>query len=657
LFGGWIMINRNRILGVLAAAMAVSASSSAIAQCTGTGGAALLGQAPFNIAGIAQGAAVSSLISSINTMNTAFLTQSTAFVGAPGNPRPKQEGGGVWVRGIGGDIDTKNTTTSNYTIAGFGAVPGSITCDTETNLRFAGAQIGTDMATLNWNGWNIHIGSMAGYVSAKARDKTGAGALNPLGGTFENQMDVPFAGFYAAATYGGFFIDGQVRFDYIQNRLNDPLVNGLVNQNLDARGVSGTLNAGYNHQLGNGWFIEPSAGIIVSRVEVDPLNVAGTLILANNPGFAPPGTLQIHDVKSTLGRLSLRTGTTIVSDRIAWQPFATASVYHEFEGNSTASYSTDPTALPLLPIPAIGGQLVTNRVGTYGQFGLGVAGQLVGTGWLGYVRGDYRTGDRIEGYSLNGGLRYQFQPDAPAMAPKGLIGKSPPLAVVTAYNWTGFYVGAHFGALYGKTKWEFPAFGSETSPRYAGPMGGLQAGYDYQFGKWIVGIEGMGSWADANGSRSCPNGFFFNCEVNMKWLATGTARLGYALYDRSIVYVKGGVAAGEIEVATTCNPGAQPFVGPAFFGGLIGCPQQTASDTRVGYTLGFGSEFALSKDWTVKGETNYFDLGTTRLVTAGGQTIVGGTFTPTVGGSTIDVRNRGFSALVGVNYRFTTGGR
>ncbi len=93
-----------------------------MAQCTGTGAAAALGAAPFNIAGIAQGAAVSSLISSINTLNTAFLTQSTAFVGAPGNPRPNQEGGGIWARGIGGEIDTKNTTTSTYTIGGVAAV-------------------------------------------------------------------------------------------------------------------------------------------------------------------------------------------------------------------------------------------------------------------------------------------------------------------------------------------------------------------------------------------------------------------------------------------------------------------------------------------------------------------------------------------------------
>ncbi len=633
--------------------MAVSVSSAAMAQCTGTGAAAALGAAPFNVAGIAQGAAVSSLISSINTLNTAFLTQSTAFVGAPGNPRPNQEGGGIWARGIGGEIDTKNTTTSTYTIGGV-AQSGNITCNTESNLRFAGAQVGTDMATLNWNGWNIHIGSMAGYVGAKARDASSAGPLNPTGGTFENTMDVPFAGVYAAATYGGFFIDGQIRFDYIQNRLNDPLVSGLFDQSLDARAISGTLNAGYNHQLGNGWFIEPSAGIIISNTEVDPLRVSGTLILANNTGFSPPGTLQINDIKSTLGRLSVRTGTTIVSDRIVWQPFVTASVYHEFESDSTASYGTDPATSAFLGIPTIGGALTTDRVGTYGQFALGVAGQLVGTGWLGYVRGDYRTGDNIEGYSLNGGLRYQFQPDPPVLAPKGLIGKSPALPIVTAYNWTGFYIGGHFGAINGDTDWTFQGFGTGTDPRFAGPMAGGQIGYDHQFGKWVVGLEGMGSWVDANGSRACPNGFFFNCEVSMKWLATGTARVGYALWDRSIVYVKGGVAAGEVEVKTVCNTGSQPLIPAAF---LIGCPAQTASDTRVGFTVGFGSEFALSKNWTVKGETNYYDLGTSTYTTSGGSTIVGSTFTPTVGGSTIDVKNTGFNALVALNYRFSPGVR
>jgi outer membrane autotransporter protein len=628
-----------------------------MAQCVGTGAAAALGQAPFNITGVAQGAAVSTLISSINTLNTAFLTQSTAFVGAPGNPRPDQEGGGVWARGIGGDINTKNTTTSNYTVSGL-PVSGGITCNTETNLRFAGAQVGSDMARLNWNGWNIHIGSMVGYVGAKGRDTSGVGPLNPLGGTFENKMDVPFTGIYAAATYGGFFVDGQLRFDYIQSRLNDPVANGLFNQNLDARAISGTLNAGYNHQLGNGWFIEPSAGVIVSRVDVDPLNLSGTLILLNSPGFAPPGTLRVDDIKSTLGRLSLRTGTTIVTEKVIWQPFVTASVYHEFEGNSTASYAgvagTVATTAGLVTIPAINGALETNRVGTYGQFAAGVAGQLVGTGWLGYVRGDYRTGDRIDGWSLNGGLRYQFQPDPAPLAPKGLIGKAPAMLASPAINWTGWYIGAHFGAINGWTDWSFQPLGTTTDPRFAGPAGGGQIGYDWQIGKWVLGLEAMGTWTDSRGSRSCPNGFLFNCEVSMNWLATGTARVGYALYDRSIIYVKGGVAAGEIELRTVCNTDSQPLAGNSIAPfGLAGCPQQTGKDTKVGFTVGFGSEFALTQNWTVKGETNYFNLGKTQIATAGG--INPNTRVPTVGGSTIDVKTDGFNSLIGLNYRFAPG--
>ena len=443
-----------------------------------------------------------------------------------------------------------------------------------------------------------------------------------------------------------------MRYDFYQNTIND-LANGIQNQQFDARGWAFSSNVGYNHGFGNGWFIEPSAGIIVSNVEVDPLNVSGTLVLLNNPGFAPPGTLQVDDIKSTLGRLSLRTGTTIVSDRIVWQPFATASVYHEFENSSTASYRGDPASLALLGLPSIDAALSTDRVGTYGQFGLGVAGQLVGTGWLGYVRGDYRTGDNIDGWSLNGGIRYQFQPEVAALAPKGLIGKSPALPVVTAYNWTGFYIGGHFAAVEGRTDWTFQPVGTETDPRFAGPAGGGQIGYDWQFGKWVVGLEGMGTWVDGNGSRSCPNGFFFNCEASLKWLATGTARVGYALWDRSIIYLKGGVAAGEIELRTTCNTDSQAL----FLISLTGCPAQSGSETKVGYTVGFGSEFALTKNWTVKGETNYFDLGRTTIATAGGSTIAGAVFTPTVGGSTIDVKTHGFNALVGVNYRFSTGGR
>ncbi len=486
------------------------------------------------------------------------------------------------------------------------------------------------MARLNWNGWNVHIGSTVGYLSARAKDKTGAGPINTLGGTLVDDLDVPFVGLYAAATYGGFFIDGQLRWDYYQNQLNDPIVSGMFNQKLNARGLSFTANAGYNWALGNGWFIEPSAGIVVSRVEVDPLSIAGTLFLpaAVSPFVNFPGTLQVGDIDSTLGRLSVRTGTTIVTDRVIWQPFATASVYHEFADDVSSTFTGG--IVPGLAFLNFTGNLNTTRVGTYGQFALGVAGQLVGTGWLGYVRGDYRTGDNIEGYSVNGGIRYQFAPDLAPLAPKGLIGKSPVLPIVTAYNWTGFHIGAHFGGVNGWSDQTFQPAGLEVEPRFAGALAGGQIGYDYQIGKWVLGIEGTGAWSNATGARGCPglsagviplpSANFLNCEAKLDWLVTGVAKIGYAYWDRAMVYVKGGVAAGEVTVQVTCNTGALATgLGlascdvPNVAGQQLGI--ESAKSTKVGWTVGYGTEFALSKDWTVTGETTYFDLGRERFTT------------------------------------------
>ena len=166
---------------------------------------------------------------------------------------------------------------------------------------------------------------------------------------------------------------------------------------------------------------------------------------------------------------------------------------------------------------------------------------------------------------MNGGLRYQFAPDPPALAPKGLIGKSPVLPVVTAYNWTGFYIGAHFGGVNGWSDQTFQPAGLQVEPRFAGALVGGQIGYDYQIGKWVLGIEGTGAWSNASGARGCPglsagviplpSANFLNCEAKLDWLVTGVAKIGYAYWDRAMVYVKGGVAAGEVGVQVTCNTG------------------------------------------------------------------------------------------------------
>jgi len=620
------------MLGAGTVVLMLLSASAAQAQCTSVGLNILSTTAPVvaQAAGMAVAnvsASVGALVSSINSANTAFLTQSSAFIGSPANPQPDQEGGGVWARGVGGHLSVGTTATAGN--ISFGTPQqGSITCNTRTLEDFAGVQIGTDFARLNVNGWNLHLGSTIGYLGTKTHDATPG--LDPPA-SFRDSLQIPFAGIYGAASYGGFLVDAQVRGDFFQNDVSDDN-HGLSGQRFDARGISLTGNVAYNQNLGNNWFIEPSAGIIWSRTHVDPLNVPGTGVLGTpvGPGFVPPWVLTVQDIDSTLGRLSLRVGTTVASGNVVWQPFASASVFHEFQGGVTSSLTSNFSAIGV-SLPTLNSTVTTSSLGTYGQFGLGIAAQFLNTGWVSYLRGDYRTGDNIEGWSINGGLRYQFVPDGTGRGPifaKAPIYKAPTVPAV--YNWAGLYVGAYAGVDWGFTNWTFLDDGDTTNPRFAGFLAGGEIGYNHQVGKWVFGLEGDAAWTNARGARPCPIGFFANCEINTNWLSTVTARVGYAYWDRLLTYVKAGAAIAQdrAEVVCTANSAVLP---------LVGCPGESDTKTKAGWTVGWGTEFGLTRNVSVKSEIMYFDLGTDRHTFAG---------VPT------DVQRNGFMSTVGLHFRF-----
>ena len=624
------------IVGAGSLVLMLFSASAAQAQCTSVGLNGLNTTAPVvaQAAGMAVAnvsASVGALVTSINSANTAFLTQSSAFIGSPANPQPDQQGGGVWARGVGGHLSASTTATAGN--ISFGTPQqGSITCNTRTLEDFAGVQVGTDFARLNVNGWNLHAGSTIGYLGSKTHDATPG--LDPPA-NFRDSLQIPFVGTYAAASYGSFLIDGQVRGDFFQNEVSDDN-HGLAGQRFDARGISVTGNVAYNQNLGNQWFIEPSAGIIWSRTHVDQLNVPGTAILGTpvGPGFVPPWVLTVNDIESTLGRLSVRVGTTVTSGNVVWQPFASAGVFHEFQGGVTSSLTSNFSAINAA-LPTLSSTVSTSSLGTYGQFGLGVAAQFVNTGWVSYLRGDYRTGENIEGWSINGGLRYQFVPDPAARGTGPLIAKAPIYKappVQAAYNWTGLYIGAYLGADWGFTSWTFVDDGDTTNPRFAGVLGGGEIGYNYQVGKWVFGVEGDAAWTNAHGARPCPTGFFYSCEINMNWLSTATARVGYAYWDRLLTYVKGGAAIAQDRAEIGCNTNSQPTTVP-----LVGCPSQSDSKTKAGWTVGWGTEFGLTRNVSVKSEIMYFDLGTDRY---------------NVGGIPADIQRSGFISTVGLHYRF-----
>src|SRR5215475_10826685 len=68
-------------------------------------------------------------------------------------------------------------------------------------------------------------------------------------------------------------------------------------------------------------------------------------------------------------------------------------------------------------------------------------------------------------------------------------------APALVYNWTGFYIGGHLGG----------AFAGDNSLQSSDArfMGGVQAGFDYQFAtNWVIGAEAQYSWLNGGNNNS-----------------------------------------------------------------------------------------------------------------------------------------------------------
>jgi hypothetical protein len=409
-----------KVSALVTALALLAMPSGANAQCKDTFNVITAGGSPIQTAMPAGvGTTINALVSTINSVNTAFLTNTASFVSSPGGATAGQQGGGVWGRTVGGYAETKATTTLSLSIGGV-PDPGSGICHGIVREEYVGTQFGLDLAAYNLGstGGNFHLGLTGGYFLSQAKDITGgnpnlSGYVTNLTfppGSLSADFKVPFAGAYAVYTNGGFFLDTQARFDLYKISLNDRS-NGLVSAPLDARGVSVTGNVGYNVKLDSGWFIEPSIGGVWSRVSVDNFDTPGVLVqVGGGPVYGAgttynlfgKGILRFDDVESLLGRASLRVGTTITNGNYIWQPFATASVLHEFSDNVVAKSETVSGGTTNIITTS------TDRVGTYGQFGLGTGLVFGNSGWLGYGRVDYKTGQNVEGVNVNIGLRHQW---------------------------------------------------------------------------------------------------------------------------------------------------------------------------------------------------------------------------------------------------------
>src|SRR5262249_37887100 len=146
--------------------------------------------------------------------------------------------------------------------------------------------------------------------------------------------------------------------------------------------------------------------------------------------------------------------------------------------------------------------------------------------------------------------------------------------------------------------------GTVRSPAF---LGGGQAGYNYQIGNFVLGVEGDLSGYVSDGSATClaSSGFFIsaNCRVHQGLGGDLTGRLGWATGNqgRTLVYAKGGLAVLQERIDITSNP---LVFQPATFDG-----------TRWGWTVGAGVERAITPAWSFRLEYDYAKFGNLSMVT------------------------------------------
>ena len=184
-----------------------------------------------------------------------------------------------------------------------------------------------------------------------------------------------------------------------------------------------------------------------------------------------------------------------------------------------------------------------------------------------------------------------------------------PSPTVPLWSWTGFYFGSHIGEAWARKNWQNadgffgPAgpFGADFIPfagagTSGGVFGGLQAGYNLQYGPVVWGLELEGSTADLDGNARCAVASYL-CNSRIDYMGTLTGRVGYA-FGHTLLYVKGGGAYAHDKYLMTSFGFPQVF---------------NANDNRFGWTAGIGVEYAFTPAWSTKLEFDYISRLRQRL--------------------------------------------
>ena len=212
--------------------------------------------------------------------------------------------------------------------------------------------------------------------------------------------------------------------------------------------------------------------------------------------------------------------------------------------------------------------------------------------------------------------------------------------------WNGWYVGANVGAISARSHAStfapsVPGISNfcladnctiDPSQTAAGILGGLQIGYNFQSGNIVYGVEADFDLSSARKSSTTTTttnglGYTWSANTGIEVLGTARFRLGYA-FDRALLYATGGLAYAKVR---------DSYQGDTTY-------NWTSTGWRAGYTVGGGVEYMFNKNWSVKGEGLFYDLGSKDHITQG----------PGLGFAAVGIHDHMTGAVgrIGLNYLF-----
>jgi outer membrane immunogenic protein len=145
-------------------------------------------------------------------------------------------------------------------------------------------------------------------------------------------------------------------------------------------------------------------------------------------------------------------------------------------------------------------------------------------------------------------------------------------ATYSASSWAGPYIGGQFGYEWGTV--------SNNPARPDGFQGGVEAGYNWQFGQFVVGGE---TDLNISGAQDTTAGFQFSNQ----WYGTVRGRAGIA-FNNILLYGTAGLGYGALSGQA-----------PGFL---------SSSRTSAGFVAGAGVEYGFAAHWSAKAEWLYLDL-------------------------------------------------